>query len=195
MDKNSEPDAELDAGLELDQIDLSSLNMPSGSPAGRVPETVPGIREESENESRPTKNSITAVCFVAAILLLFTATFFFLKKPEILFSFSQNSNNALTSGGYASVGPFTTGVGNGSSDKIRIKLEIKCKTSELKDKIAKNKAVITNRLIISLSSREAGQFITSRDYPALKRLLVNALRDLLKDDNIEAILFSDLIIH
>lgn len=192
-----------DAGFELDKIDISAIKKPPESsprpkpahPAKQpsepgkltadkpVPDPMP-----STGVSRKVKLAVVAA---SVLMVALTATFLvFREQIDLQLPFFQSSETGKPAT-YISIGPVMTSIDSG--DLIKMTLDINCTRKSYKKKIAGLDSQIRNRVVWALQTPKAKYYLQSGDYFGLRKYLSTSVMDVLPENSVKEIYFSEFL--
>lgn len=201
-------DKKEDTGFELDKIDISAIKDVSTSspppkpaaPAKKAPKKKKQAADKPERtgpEPGPppsagvSRKVKLAVATASILMVAVTAVFLvFREQIDLQLPFFQSSDGGKPAT-YISVGPVITSIDSG--DLIKMTLDINCAKKSYKKKIAGLDSQIRNRVVWALQTPKAQYYMQSGDYFGLRKYLSASVMEVLPENSVKEIYFSEFL--
>jgi flagellar basal body-associated protein FliL len=186
---------ETETGIELDALEIppashspatdpsDSTSPPPEEPANETKEVEP----KTLSEKKPKKVRLSAVIITISLIALVSVSLILWNKEGTRSaSVTDQRPPGPAVDMKASIGPIITNAGE-AGDIIRMTIEITCMNSESKKMISEMTSLIKSRIVMSMSSRRAGNMAKIKDLKSLESYLVDEIKDAVKGISIEEI--------
>jgi flagellar basal body-associated protein FliL len=179
-------------GIELDAIEGTITPVTPSPPPPAAPtveaayEKPTEIRIEAGTEKKSGKGRRVGIIITVSVAILAAISFFLWNLRGTRSPSTTDQRPVDRSNLTASIGPIITNAGE-TGNIISITLEINCKNSESKEKVAQMTSLIKNTVVLAMSSQRAVKMADLKDYPLLEAYLVNEIKDILQGTSIEQV--------